>query len=415
MATEITFDDRRPSVHKFCVCLIQARVLLVWFSSIVGLCTPLAAQNQRSAWMWSSPAHPYGAANVLGNPAKESELIANFGAWGFDRIYTSVGSVPSNDPATMARWNADLDDVGIDSQVLFGLISYSPVSVSNLVQTSLINFNNTRTDPREKFDGVHLDIEPHGSNAWKNGTATDKRNLLYLLRDTYASVRTLLDSSGYPEVKIYADLPVWYDSTTSIDWTRGERNQWFDDIATSLDGISMMAYERSTLASIQSGVAWEVANFNADVRVALNVAEIGPGNTFEDFDAMMSLAEEIESTYAAQISGIDFQPLIDYYDEAPAPVFSADFDEDGDVDGRDFLIWQQGVGIASGGSLSQGDANGSGSVNISDLVVWQQQYGQNLAAGVLVVPEPCCTLLPFALLVSEFVLRGRLLFRTARA
>lgn len=415
MATESIVDDRRPKFYETSVCLIPVGVLLVCLPCLAAMCSPATAQNQRSAWMWSTPSHPYGAVNVLGNPAKESELISNFGAWGFNRVYTSYGSLPTTNPGVVGNWNASLDDVDMDCQLLLGLVNFSPASISNLVQTNVVAFNNTRTDPREQFDGVHLDIEPHGSTAWNNGTSTEKRDLLYLLRDTYAAVRTLLDDGGYPEVEIYADLPVWYDSTTNINWTRAEKNQWFDDIATNLDGITLMAFERSTLSSIQTGVSWEVANFNADVRIGLNAAEIGPGNTFEDFDAMMALAEEIETFYGTQISGIDFQPLIDYVDEAPTPDFSADFDEDGDVDGADFLSWQRGYGILSGAAHSQGDANGSGTVDVFDWAVWQEQYGQIPLTATLLVPEPCCSLLSFVLLVHEFVLRGRLHFRKVRA
>ncbi|QEG34832.1 DM13 domain-containing protein [Bythopirellula goksoeyrii] len=52
-----------------------------------------------------------------------------------------------------------------------------------------------------------------------------------------------------------------------------------------------------------------------------------------------------------------------------APVLTADFDEDGDVDGQDFLIWQRGEGSGVG------------------LEDWQNQYG-DATAGVLTVPEP---------------------------
>lgn len=66
---------------------------------------------------------------------------------------------------------------------------------------------------------------------------------------------------------------------------------------------------------------------------------------------------------------------------------NADFNNDGDVDGRDFLIWQRGFG--SGTTSTQGDANGSGTVDAADLAIWQNQYGSSsLAAAAQVVPEP---------------------------
>ena len=51
----------------------------------------------------------------------------------------------------------------------------------------------------------------------------------------------------------------------------------------------------------------------------------------------------------------------------PAPsTETADFDEDGDVDGRDFLAWQRGFGKASP-VLADGDANADESVDGVDL------------------------------------------------
>ena len=54
---------------------------------------------------------------------------------------------------------------------------------------------------------------------------------------------------------------------------------------------------------------------------------------------------------------------------------SADFDGDGHVDGRDFLIWQRGE------SPNPGSAE--------DLALWQAQYGkQGEPVAATIVPEP---------------------------
>jgi hypothetical protein len=77
---------------------------------------------------------------------------------------------------------------------------------------------------------------------------------------------------------------------------------------------------------------------------------------------------------------------------------NADFDDDGDVDGQDFLTWQRGDGSA--GSSADGDANNDGNVDAVDLGIWKTQYGtvESLAFGQS-VPEPvsvtlitCCLL-----------------------
>ncbi len=68
---------------------------------------------------------------------------------------------------------------------------------------------------------------------------------------------------------------------------------------------------------------------------------------------------------------------------------NADFDADLEVTGSDFLAWQRGVGT---GSLhSEGDANNSGTVDGSDLALWESQFGVPAGAPVsalAAVPEP---------------------------
>ncbi len=64
-----------------------------------------------------------------------------------------------------------------------------------------------------------------------------------------------------------------------------------------------------------------------------------------------------------------------------------DFDGDLDVDGNDFLIWQQGLTTAGGGTVATGDANGDGNVDGADLTIWQQGFGTG-SGGVSAVPEP---------------------------
>jgi hypothetical protein len=58
---------------------------------------------------------------------------------------------------------------------------------------------------------------------------------------------------------------------------------------------------------------------------------------------------------------------------APEPD-SADFDGDGDVDGRDFLLWQRGFGTPINAEKIDGDADNDGDVNGDDLDIWQDQY-----------------------------------------
>jgi hypothetical protein len=78
-----------------------------------------------------------------------------------------------------------------------------------------------------------------------------------------------------------------------------------------------------------------------------------------------------------------------FADRLFAPLRDGDFDFDGDVDGRDFLIWQQGDSPL-------------GALSPADLSLWQANYGDGeLTAASTAVPEPstCLTLCAAASLV----------------
>jgi len=88
-------------------------------------------------------------------------------------------------------------------------------------------------------------------------------------------------------------------------------------------------------------------------------------------------------------------------------VDTADFDEDGDVDGRDFLTWQRGFG--TGTTLGEGDADNSTSVDGADLLIWQEQYGEGGGGLVatLAVPEPHSAALCVFIMAWAFSRRTR--------
>jgi hypothetical protein len=89
---------------------------------------------------------------------------------------------------------------------------------------------------------------------------------------------------------------------------------------------------------------------------------------------------------------------------------SADFDQDGDVDGRDFLAWQRGFGTLINATLDQGDANGDGAVNADDLMILHDQFGPVVVdppASFYVVPEPGSAVLIGSGIVMFFLARRR--------
>lgn len=66
-------------------------------------------------------------------------------------------------------------------------------------------------------------------------------------------------------------------------------------------------------------------------------------------------------------------------------IVSADFDEDGDTDGDDFLSWQRGFGISGAAERQDGDANVDGKVDSFDLAIWEASYG-NVSTPLAATP-----------------------------
>ena len=54
---------------------------------------------------------------------------------------------------------------------------------------------------------------------------------------------------------------------------------------------------------------------------------------------------------------------------------TGDIDSDGDIDGKDFLALQRGFGMAEIATLSDGDGNHDGDVDLSDVQLWAVSYG----------------------------------------
>lgn len=90
---------------------------------------------------------------------------------------------------------------------------------------------------------------------------------------------------------------------------------------------------------------------------------------------------------------------------------AGDYDLDGRVDGRDFLVWQRTMGATVTPGVGA-DGNNSGKIDAGDLTVWRNNFGAAAAASTYAIPEPCtATLVSFAMALITAALcrapRGR--------
>ena len=281
--------------------------MIIYYAIILCLTTGAQANQHRGVWFWNSSTSPYGAANIVGVSALEAQTVGFLNARHVKRVYGSYKDRSIDEPAVIAAWNERLHLAGISSQFLFSEPTWvQPANRPNLlakITSRVIDFNTTpgRTSP-ERFDAVHLDLEPQQLAAWDSGTSADKRVFLGMLLDTYTDVRAHLDAAGQTGVGVYADLPVWFDKLPvdggSVDWANAaDRDNWYAAIGGPLSGISMMAFQRDSFSSIDSAVSNELALVSgATVRVAIQ-ADVGPGDTWDDIGEFKSMMDTLETAY----------------------------------------------------------------------------------------------------------------------
>ena len=102
----------------------------------------------------------------------------------------------------------------------------------------------------------------------------------------------------------------------------------------------------------------------------------GPGTvTFADATAAQTTATfSAVGTYVLRLTAND--SALSASDEATITVdpILGDFNDDGRVDGLDFLVWQAHFPTTSGATRTDGDATGDGKVDGLDFLAWQSAY-----------------------------------------
>lgn len=107
-----------------------------------------------------------------------------------------------------------------------------------------------------------------------------------------------------------------------------------------------------------------------------------------------------------------------YYDNMVVETFvpggpsvtGPDFNDDGFVNGEDFLIWQANYGATGTGTQPTGDASdpADGNVNDADFAIWAAQFGSPASVGAASgVPEPASAALAAVALAGLAAARRR--------
>lgn len=264
------------------------------------------AQAGVSTWHWGSETDPNGINYIIVDEAKATQTISSYLANNIKRLYGGYSRIPAHptQKENLVSWNRRLKAAGIKSISLVGdaqwIYPENRQQMLDYITTYYINFNKSVSNDATLL-GLHVDIEPHQLNEWKSASLQRKRELLFLLKDTYRDLRNLLISNGMPNDEITADIPPWFDEMNAIGWTsETDRNSWFADAAKYVNGFSIMSYETASIPTIISRTSWERNNFKGSIETGLNADEIGTfwNSKKELLNALAQIYSQTKSTVA---------------------------------------------------------------------------------------------------------------------
>lgn len=277
-------------------------------AALAGICASAQANKGIGTWLWKKNGDTMGAMAIITNAGAQSDALHYLHQQSFTQVYGSYGNAVLEQRQALAHWNQILAGQGIESHYLMASNHWAlpggQTRLVNKVSTHFIAFQQAVT-AEQQFQALHFDIEPHALSEWKQATPEVRRQLLWNLAHALTAVRQLLDRHQLQQVRIYADIPTWYDSSAKIAWT-DKGSAYFAALAQAIDGVSIMAYERDQADSILNATAFErsLQNEQFTVRLAVDVSDtwLTPGHM-----------NSVISTLQAQGATVDVHDFTDHY------------------------------------------------------------------------------------------------------
>jgi hypothetical protein len=325
-----------------------------------------------------------------------------------DSSFESVALVDASGADEFAR-EGDVLTGGVTIDQISSTLSFvtDPIPVINDV--GQVAFPARYTLPAQRM-GVFL--------ADENGTQLLTPNVLPS-GGTYPSAVNVVGLSNSGSVTFAAEFPgPSADSPSGIYWANNSTTQLvaFEDTATPMPGKFFRSFPTTAITSNAEG---EIA-FLAELSDTANGAAAGKGLYY--YDPQNGLKEILRTgdafggstvtnllffgTFINNISnqspdtsnsGFNADGEVAFaFDLANgqsgvaiwSDSLAGDFDEDGDVDGRDFLVWQRNS-------------------NVGDLADWSSSYGAGTLGAVTAIPEPSSLVM---FLIAAYGLAARIGF-----
>jgi len=262
-------------------------------------------------WVWSE------SAGIVTDATKQAEFFSfvnaphsNAGAK-INRIYLNGDSFDytnSSNKTALRAFLKSAHDQGIAVEYLTGDSNWVITGNENqaIVRCNKMTaFNAETSDARERYDGIHLDIEPYLAPGWTSNASagTDiyndetEKNYLNIL----SNCKTVLKNSGQ-NTTLSADIPTWFAQASDI-WSV------ITSVSSPLDYITVMNYfdtEATFLygyggQNITGGIGPNIkANVNVPMVFGAETSQQDPASiTFfeEGFNAMENVFTRAKQTF----------------------------------------------------------------------------------------------------------------------
>jgi hypothetical protein len=122
----------------------------------------------------------------------------------------------------------------------------------------------------------------------------------------------------------------------------------------------------------------------------------------------------LEPTNLGQPSQADrpAMAVLQQHEASQTPELASDYNQDGTVDGADYVVWRDTLGQMGGALAADGDRDGD--IDSGDYVVWRSDFGKSAgsSAGLLKgaglpVPEPATLMMTMAAMTRAILCRYR--------
>ncbi len=298
----------------------------------------------------------------------------NPGSEYFGRIYVSegIGGATADRPQItfegIYSLAADQSDVlGQGDDAAYGDVDWTTSGNSPFRLTVAPDDSLYITDWSDSHSGVwRAPANLDQTTAWPNVLANDNRDSKGLTGNHGSIPAVWVEGTG-TDTKLYTMDEDWPDASGINAEGRGDVFRYDIGTATEYSGQAVVQVDDNTPAPagvILNGLmdfvrdedgTWWISQFRSD-----------------DSKSVPALSHWADGgTEPLLVSGKN-------------PREPGDSDWDSDVDGADFLTWQQNSGIQDGtATVWMGDANGDGNVDALDLTLWEDNFGALISGEIV--------------------------------